>query len=401
MASIKVKFRPSSVVDKEGRIYYQVIHKRVVRQLWTPHTVYNREWNMRESMPALHMGDAEREEYVRSVISKIRYDMYRLSVIVRKREYSGIDYSSDEIIEDFERISRQGSFVYYMQAQITRMKNHFKIRTAETYTAAMRSFLRYLDNGDIMLDCMSSDLMQGYEAYLRSCGNVPNTISFYMRILRAVYNHAVEHGVVDDRFPFRHVYTGIDKTIKRALPLRYIKKINALDLSSYPNLEFARDMFMMSFFMRGMSFIDMAFLRKSDLKYGYISYRRRKTGKLLTIAWTEEMQQLLRKYPGNDTEYLLPIITKKGVSEYAFYRNIAGRINYNLKIIGGMVGVRIPITLYCARHSWASAAKAKGIPVSVISEGMGHDSESTTQIYLASLDNSVVDKANAIILKSI
>ena len=75
--------------------------------------------------------------------------------------------------------------------------------------------------------------------------------------------------------------------------------------------------------------------------------------------------------------------------------------NYNLKIIAGMVGVRIPITLYCARHSWASAAKAKGIPVSVISEGMGHDSESTTQIYLASLDNSVVDKANAIILKSI
>lgn len=401
MTSIKVKFRPSSAVDKEGRIYYQVIHKRVVRQLLTPHRVYGREWNMRESMPVMLTCDTARAEHIRAIRSKIRDDMYRLGSIVRKREHSGLDYSSDDIIEDFERISKEGSFLNYMQAQIAGMRRHSRVRTAETYTAAMRSFVRYLDGGDIMLDHMSSDLMQGYEAYLRSCGNVPNTISFYMRILRAVYNRAVEHGIIDDRSPFRHVYTGISKTIKRALPLKYIKKINALDLSAAPNMEFARDMFMMSFFLRGMSFVDMAFLRKSDLKYGYVSYRRRKTGKLLTIAWTKEMQRLLLKYPGNDTEYLLPIITKKGVSEYTYYRNIAGRINYNLKLIARMIGVQMPMTLYCARHSWASAAKAKGIPVSVISEGMGHDSESTTQIYLASLDNSIVDKANAMILKSI
>lgn len=66
-----------------------------------------------------------------------------------------------------------------------------------------------------------------------------------------------------------------------------------------------------------------------------------------------------------------------------------------------MVDISIPLTLYVARHSWASAAKAKGVPISVISEGMGHDSETTTQIYLASLDSSVVDKANSLILKSL
>ena len=56
---------------------------------------------------------------------------------------------------------------------------------------------------------------------------------------------------------------------------------------------------------------------------------------------------------------------------------------------------------YIFRHSWASIAKSKNIPISVISEGMGHDSEMTTQIYLASLDNAVVDRANAQILKDL
>lgn len=243
--------------------------------------------------------------------------------------------------------------------------------------------------------------MEGYEAHLKSRGNVPNTTSFYMRILRAVYNRAVESGIIEDRFPFRHVYTGIDKTVKRALPILCIKRINALDLSATPSVEFARDMFMMSFFLRGMSFIDMAFLRKSDLRHGYISYRRRKTGRLLTIAWTKEMQTLLAKYPENPTRYLLPIITRSDINEQTYYRNKAYRINHNLKTLASMAGLQMPVTLYCARHSWASVARAKGIPVHVISEGMGHDSEATTQIYLASLDNSLVDKANADILKGL
>ena len=76
-------------------------------------------------------------------------------------------------------------------------------------------------------------------------------------------------------------------------------------------------------------------------------------------------------------------------------------INHSLKAVAKVVGVTIPLTLYVARHSWASIAKSKGIPLSVISEGMGHDNEATTQIYLASLDTSAVDKANSLILKSI
>lgn len=160
-------------------------------------------------------------------------------------------------------------------------------------------------------------------------------------------------------------------------------------------------MFLLSFYLRGMSFVDMAFLKKSDLKDGYIVYRRRKTGQQLIIEWTSEMQMVLDKYPENESCYLLPIIRNTGSNERCTYRNVGYNINHNIKKIAEMVGVTIPLTLYVARHSWASAAKAKGIPLSVISEGMGHDSEATTQIYLASLDTSVIDKANNLILESL
>ncbi len=216
-----------------------------------------------------------------------------------------------------------------------------------------------------------------------------------------MYNRAVQEEVISNRYPFRHVYTGHDKTSKRALPLQIIKRIRSLDLTLRPSLDFARDMFMLSFMLRGMSFIDMVYLRKTDLKDGYITYYRRKTGQRLMIEWTEEMQEILDKYPANPTVYLLPIIKNPDTSEWYAYRNVGYNINYNLKRIAEIIGVKMPLTLYVARHSWASAAKVKGIPLKVISEGMGHDSETTTQIYLASLDNSVIDRANAIILKSL
>lgn len=113
------------------------------------------------------------------------------------------------------------------------------------------------------------------------------------------------------------------------------------------------------------------------------------------------MQMITDKYPENTSEYLLPIIRNSGINERCAYRNVGYLINRNLKKVAEMTNIKIPLTMYVARHSWASAAKAKGIPLSVISEGMGHDSEATTQIYLASLDTSVVDKANSLILKSL
>lgn len=400
MASIKVKFRPSTVAEHEGTIYYQIIHERKVRQLLTEYKVFSSEWDENRSMVTTTQ-KSERKSFILSIRERIRWDIERLTKIDRKLEVNGLTYTADDVIDEFNRYAHEYSLFNFMEGIIAKLKQNGKVRTSETYKSTLNSFKKFRKDEDIMLDCLTSEIMEGYEAWHKSRGVAPNTISFYTRILRAVYNRAVEDDIIENRNPFRHVYTGVDKTVKRALPLAVIKKIKALDLSLTPTLDFARDMFLLSFYLRGMSFIDMAFLKKSDLRNGYVTYRRRKTGQQLVIEWTKEMQMILDKYPENASDYLLPIIRHPGTNERCIYHNVGYNINHNLKRIAGIVGVSIPLTLYVARHSWASAAKAKGIPLSVISEGMGHDSEATTQIYLASLDTSIVDKANSLILKSL
>lgn len=400
MASIKVKFRPSTVADREGTIYYQIIHERKVRQLLTDYHVYPPEWDEKRSMVTTSQ-KSERQSFILSIRERILWDVERLTKIDRRLDADSLTYTADDVIDEFNRYSHEYSLFNFMEYIIARLKQIGKIRTSETYRSALNSFKKFRNGEDIMLDCITSGIMENYEAWHKNRGVAPNTISFYIRILRAVYNRAVEDDIIENRNPFRHVYTGVDKTVKRALPLAVIKKIKTLDLSLTPNLDFARDMFMMSFYLRGMSFIDMAYLKKSDLKNGYVTYRRRKTGQQLTIEWTSDMQIVLDKYPENESDYLLPVIKNTGINERCTYRNVGYNINRSLKQISNMLGLKFCLTMYVARHSWASAAKTKGIPLSVISEGMGHDSETTTQIYLASLDTSAVDRANAMILKSL
>lgn len=410
MASIKVKYRPSTIADHEGAIYYQIIHERKVRQLNTEYHVMPEEWDERRSMVTTKQS-SERKSFILSIRERIRWDVERLTKIDKRLDAEGLSYSADDVIDEFRRYASEYSLFNFMESLIIKFKQNGKARTSETYTAALNSFKKFLceakcqgrlrKDEDIMLDSLTSEIMEAYEAWHKQRGNSPNTISFYTRILRAVYHRAVEDNIIENRNPFRHVYTGVDKTIKRALPLPTIKKIKALDLSLSPPLDYARNMFMMSFYLRGMSFIDMAYLKKTDLRNGSVVYRRRKTGQQLTIGWAPEMQAILDKYPDNPTQYLLPIIKTKGINERCAYHNMGYKINHNLKKIAELVDINIPLTMYVARHSWASAAKAKGIPLSVISEGMGHDSEATTQIYLASLDTSVVDQANSLILESL
>ena len=295
----------------------------------------------------------------------------------------------------------KGVFVFeYMQEQIERLRGQGKERTVETYQSALNSFMKFRDGIDLCFDEMDADLMEHYETEMRSTHHLSrNTTSFYMRILRATYNRAVDKGVIRQRFPFKHVYTGVEKTVKRAISFKVIRQLKEMDLSHSQSMEFARDMFMFSFYTRGMSFVDMAFLKKTDLNNGMLIYRRKKTGQLLSIRWEKCMQDIVDKYPGNYSTYLLPIIIHIRKDERLQYKNSICLVNRRLKEIGKKLGLVHPLTMYVARHSWASVARGKHIPLSVISEGMGHDSEKTTLIYLAALDTTVIDKANMVVLR--
>jgi len=395
MASIKIKFRPSTVEGKKGGLYFQIIQNRVIRQMNTDYKIYAYEWDAEIESVVV---SGTRANILCSIRERMEWDLSRFERIVRQLEQERRKYTADDVITLFHKVTKETSLFSFMHSVIIQLRQLGKIRTSETYTATLKSFMEFREEHDVPLDGVNSDLMLLYEAHLKAKGVRMNTISFYMRILRAVYNRAVEKELTPQKYPFRHVYTGVDKTVKRAVPVKVIKALKELNLSMKSSLDFARDMFMFSFYTRGMSFVDMAYLKKTDLQNGILTYCRRKTGQRLTVKWEKCMEEIIKKYPSNSSTYLLPIIKEQG-NERKQYDNALHLVNYRLKDLSGMLKLQRPLTMYVARHSWASVAKVRNVPLSVISEGMGHDSEKTTQIYLASLEASVVDKANKMILE--
>jgi integrase len=403
MTSINVKFRPSTANHKEGTVYYQIIHRRIIRQVKTGYKILPDEWNSDLSM--VHIppsSDDGRKEYLCSIIESINKDKKRMEQIVTDLKNKMHKYAIHDIVSAFHSCPDVNGLLAFMQNVIDLLRKTGKVRTVETYTCALNSFMRFRKGEDVSLNEIDSELMQIYQAWLLRKGLCMNTVSFYMQILRAVYNRAVDKQLVLQHYPFKHVYTGIEKTVKRAVPLNVIKQLKQLNLAAFPPLDYARYMFLFGFYTRGMSFIDIAYLKKKDLNGDTLSYRRQKTGQLLVIKWESCMQQVLDQYPSDpDSVYLLPIIKKGKGDERPQYKNAIMSINKSLGKLSEMLGLSISLTTYVARHSWASIAKSKNIPLSVISEGMGHDSEATTYIYLASLDTSVVDNANRLILKEL
>ena len=390
MASIKVKFRPSTQVGKKGTIYYQIIKNRTVRQINTNYRISPERWNRKAT--------TENQLTTNHAINAcIQLDIERLKLICSHKELS-----AEDIVHNFSVQKKEQSFFEFMRQEIALKKQLNKTRTSQTYAATLRSLQHFRNNMDIAFADFDSDLMVLYEARLKKDEVCMNTISFYMRILRAVYNRAVEKELIIQNNPFKKVYTGIDKTEKRAISFRNIKKIQDLKLPEGSTIAFARDLFLFSFCTCGMSFIDMAFLKKSNLKKDLLTYQRQKTGKQIKIGWNNKAQEILDRNPvKKKSPFLLPIIDSEDLDARQQCQNKLSTINRQLKKIAKRIGLTTPLTTYVARHTWASVAHSKEVSISIISDALGHHSETTTQIYLASLDISAINRANNRILKDL
>lgn len=399
MVSIKLKFRPSTNEGKEGSLYYQVIYNRVVRQVTTPYKIFPNEWNP-EIEDIIVKPPAVRCNYLESIKQTIRNDINRFLRIGQELAHTNLSYTVDTIVDEYRKQSNGSTLFSYMEQMIARYWRLGQHRTSETYSTTLNSFKRFRADIDVYLEDVDSELMEAYENHLKQNDLSPNTISFYMKHLRAVYKRAVDDELIRDKNPFKRVSTSIEKTAKRAISLKVLKRLKAMDLSDNSSKRFARDIFLFSFYTRGMSFVDIAYLQKKNLKGDVLSYRRRKTNQPLKIGWEPDMQEILKRYEADTSSpYLFSIIKDSEINPRKQYQNMQFLINRHLKEIGKGLGLHQPLTMYCARHSWASIAHDEGIPLSIISEGMGHDSEKTTQIYLASLKTEVIDKANRKILK--
>ncbi len=400
MATVKLKFRPSMVAGRPGTIVYLITHRRTVRQITTEYKVFSDEWDEKQSRLVI-IHKYGRAEIVRTISRRIHRDIERLNSIIDNLDRKSYEYSSDDIISEFRNTGNVKTLFGFMEDIIGRLYQLEHIGTAKNYHAALGSFKRFRGDEDITLEAIDQIMMEDYQEYLKSTGLSSNSISFYMRILRAVYNRAVEQELTKDCKPFRMVFTGTEKTLKRAISINDIKRIKNLDLSLKPNIEFARDIFLFLFFCRGMSFIDAAFLRKTGVRNGVLTYRRHKTNQVLRIKIINPIKELIDRYSDKSSPYLLPIIDCSAADERKQYETALRRINNTLKIIADMVKLPVTLTTYVSRHSWATIAKSKNVPVNVISDALGHESIATTRIYLASIDASVIDRVNELIIKEL
>lgn len=288
----------------------------------------------------------------------------------------------------------------YISELIRRLRDERRFGTACNYEKTMKSFVSFSKGKSLTLRSINERIVEDYNIYLINKGLVRNSISFYMRNLRAIYNKAANQKIVEKKEIFNNVYTGIDKTRKRAVDENVIYKLYKLKLGDDDILSFTRDIFIFSYCMRGMSFVDIAYLRKRDISSGMIRYCRRKTGQLMSVRIEPCVQHIINRYENGNTDYVFPIISSRESDKaYVQYRSALNVYNRNLVKLSEMIGCSCRLSSYTSRHSWATAARKHNIPISVISAGMGHSSEITTEIYLKSIEDDIVDEANAEIMK--
>ena len=277
--------------------------------------------------------------------------------------------------------------------------------TAHVYRSSLNAIIAYRGKGDFTFNEVTPEWIKGFEIHLRGRGCSWNTVSTYLRTFRAVYNRAVDcRGAVYVPHLFRSVYTGTRADRKRALDTEDIQKVfTKLPQSSAVTSDMRRtqELFVLMFLLRGLPFVDLAYLRKSDLHDNVITYRRRKTGRPLSVTLTREAMVLLKRYMNRDSSspYLFSLLeSREGTKEaYREYQLALRSFNQQLLLLGQLLGLGDRLSSYTARHTWATTAYYCEIHPGIISEAMGHSSITVTETYLKPFRNKKIDEANQLV----
>lgn len=382
-------------------LVFQVIHNRKKRLLYTGFRVKEESFNeLKEKI----IDDAD-AVLTATDITKMNRELRKMRSMIHTRiqrlERTTESFTVEDVLAQstHANVRQQFYILRYIDMQIERKKALKKEGTAAAYKSTRSSLAKFLGGSDARMSAIDLRFIRHYEDFLYNSGVGVNTVSYYLRNLRTLYNQAVIDGYrPHGEYPFAKAQTRPAKTVKRALSREDLQTLATLELEDAPELKFACDLYLFSFYAQGMAFVDIVLLKKSDIYNGVLTYSRHKSKQFIRIAVTPQMQELMDKYE-TEGEYVFPIIRDDSSSEYTQYRLALGRINRHLKRIAAVIDVNIPLTTYTARHTWATLARDCGAPVSVISAGLGHTSEEMTRIYLKEFDVSQLDKVNSIVTK--
>ena len=299
-----------------------------------------------------------------------------------------------------------GNFILFMRSVSDELRENGNFGTAHVYRSSLNAIVAFGKSSYLPFKKVTPKFLKDFESHLRGKNCSWNTVSTYMRTLRAVYNRAVDRRLAP-YVPhlFKYVYTGTRADKKRALETDDMKRLmHALPeglQGEDKELQRARGYFILMFLLRGIPFVDLAFLKRQDIDGNVLTYRRRKTGRMLTVTLLPEAKQLIRKYANADAEspYLFPLVSADDGTEKAYreYQLSLRHFNYQLEVLRQLLGFSIGLSSYTARHTWATMAYYREVHPGVISEAMGHSSIVVTETYLKPFKNKKIDEANGLV----
>lgn len=381
-------------------LVFQVIHNRRKKLLYSGYHIKEEAFDKQEEKIIASGADSA---FSVADIAKMNRELRKIRSTIHTRirhlKQTRVFYTVEDILTPcvHKNVKQQFYLLRYIDAQIERKKELKKDGMAAAYKSTRSSLAKFLNNSDIRIPAIDLRFVRRYEDFLYSTGVTSNTISYYLRNFRILYNQAIVDGCHShNEYPFVKAQTRPEKTVKRALTRENLQSLANLMLEDASELEFSRDLYLFSFYAQGMAFVDIVLLKKSSICNGILTYSRHKSKQLIRIAVTPQMQEIMDKYKAAG-EYIFPILDKQDSSEYKLYRLALGRINRHLRRIAAMANIKVPLTTYTARHTWATLARDYGAPVSVISAGLGHTSEEMTRIYLKEFDVSLLDKVNSMV----
>lgn len=307
-----------------------------------------------------------------------------------------------------ERKNAKDDLRLYMPEVIGMLKREGKFPAMHVYACTLRSYEKFCaeerhpKNATASLsmqEIFTPERLREYEDWLAGQQSSPNTISTYMRTLQAVYNRWMSPGIEGyNPVLFKDVYTKVESRTKRALTAEQMEQLRNTDFSVLTlRQQQVLTYFLLMFMLRGMPFIDLAHLRKSDLRNRRITYRRHKTGKLMVVDVPPDAMRLLQKYRDKtDSEYLFPLLHGGLFMEehHHRYQETLRHFNRELARLMKQLLPGVSVSSYTARHTWATLAYHSGVPVGLISQSLGHSSIRVTMTYLKPFDAEVIDRIN-------
>ena len=322
---------------------------------------------------------------------------------------AGKTVSPEALVQAVEQPPTQQTVFSFFDELIARLVQSGKIGNANVYRDARRVLKQFVSNQNLVFTDIDQRFLNKYEAFLRNKGLADTSMSVYFRTLRAVFSKAIQEGhLPQTHYPFKEF--NISKfnttTQKRAITKAEIHQIARLAIVPTSPLYESQQYFLFSYYGQGINFRDLAFLKWGAITEGRVFYRRAKTGKRLQFKLLAPAQQIIDHYrPQGEVHpdaYIFPILNPKLHITPTQIDNrldkVLKRVNKGLKELAREVGITVPLTMYVARHTYATVLKKSGVAIPVISEAMGHENAEVTQTYLKSFEDEVIDEANGFLL---